>query len=78
MKAKLIGALRSVTMWVNALFLALYPFASEIVAGLHDAMPTLAEYLPSNIYKGIGIAVVVFNLMQRTRTTKSLTEKGAA
>lgn len=78
MKAKLLGALRSVTIWVNALFLAAYPFASEIAAGLQDAMPTLMEYLPTNIYKGIGIAVVVFNLYQRTRTSKSLTEKGAA
>lgn len=76
LRLSLIGALKSVTMWVNGLFLAAYPFATEIIAGLHDAMPTLAEYLPSNVYKGVGLAVVVFNLYQRTRTVKSLKEKG--
>lgn len=76
MNAKIRGALKSVTMWVNALFLALYPFASKIASGLHDSMPALSEYLPTNIYKGVGIALVVFNLYQRTRTNQSLEAKG--
>lgn len=78
MKAKLLGALRSVTIWVNTLFLALYPFTAQIMSGLQEQMPTLSTYLPENIYKATGIAIVVFNLYQRTRTNKSLSEKGVA
>ena len=76
MMDKLRGALQSVTMWVNGIFLAAVPFADQIAQGLHDAMPELSQYIPDNIYKAVGVAIVLFNLYQRTRTTKSLEEKG--
>lgn len=74
---KLRGALRSVTMWVNGLFLAALPFADEIVLALNEYLPALQPYLPENTFKAVGLAVVVFNIYQRTRTSKSLAEKGA-
>ncbi len=76
-KMKIRGALRSVTMWVNGLFLAVYPFAEEIIVAVQENMPTLAEYLPANVFKAVGLAVVIFNIYQRWRTKQSLAEKGA-
>jgi hypothetical protein len=77
MMNKLRGALRSATMWVNGLFLAAYPFAGDIVLAVRENLPGLAEYLPANIYQAVGLAVVIFNIYQRTRTKESLAEKGA-
>lgn len=74
---KLRGALRSVTMWVNGLFLAAYPFADQIVQAVNDNLPALQPYLPASAPKAIGLAAVLFNIYQRTRTTQSLAEKGA-
>ena len=70
------GAMRSVTIWVNGIFALILGSADQITAGIHDALPDLSQYLPTNIFKAIGIALIVFNLYQRTRTTKSLTDKG--
>ena len=77
MMNKFRGALRSATMWVNGLFLAAYPFADQVVAGVRDNLPALAEYMPANAFKAVGLAVILFNIYQRTRTDKSLAEKGA-
>lgn len=77
LKSKLRGALRSTTIWVNGLLLAAYQFSDQIVQGVHDSLPELAQYLPANTFKAIGLVVVVFNIYQRTRTSKSLAEKGA-
>ena len=76
------GARRSVTVWVNSLFLAAVPFADRIIVAVmtnvRDTMPELQPYLPDNWFKAVGIAVVVFNIIQRARTTQSLAEKAAA
>lgn len=77
MIAKLRGALRSATIWVNGLLLALFPFADEIVQGVRENLPLLAQYLPADVFKTVGLIVVVFNILQRTWTSKSLAEKGA-
>lgn len=81
LKLKLQGALRSVTVWVNGLFLAFVPFADQIITavmtGVRDHLPELAPYLPENWFKAVGIAVVIFNIYQRARTSTSLAEKGA-
>lgn len=74
---KIKGALRSVTIWVNGVFLALFPFADSIIQGIHDNLPDLSQYLPADVFKVIGVAVVVFNIYQRTRTNQSLADKGA-
>ncbi len=73
---KLKGALRSTTIWVNGVLLAILSFAGEIVAAAQFYMPELAQYLPADIYRWLGVAIVVFNMYQRTRTKKSLAEKG--
>lgn len=70
------GALKSVTIWVNATLLAIFPFANDILLGIQDNLPQLAQYLPTNMFKTLGFIVVVFNILQRTITTQSLRSKG--
>lgn len=75
------GAARSVTVWVNGLFLTAVPYADQIITavmtGVSDYLPELQPYLPANWYRAVGIVVVAFNIVQRARTTKSLAEKAA-
>ena len=70
------GALKSVTIWVNATLLAIFPFANDILLGIQDNLPQIAQYLPENMFKTLGFIVVVFNIFQRTITTQSLKAKG--
>ena len=73
---RLRGALKSVTIWVNLIFAGIISNADSIVSGLHSALPDLSQYLPTNIFKVIGVLLIVFNLYQRTRTNQSLADKG--
>ena len=56
--------LRSAGVWFNAVLLAAFPFADQIIGALNDNLPALAQYLPPNVYKAVGVAVVVFNLVR--------------
>lgn len=73
---KLRGALKSLTMWVNGLFLAAFTYSDDIIHGVQDNLPDLAQYMPANVFKAVGLAVVLFNIYQRTRTKASLESKG--
>ena len=73
---KIRGAFRSMTIWVNSIFALILANGQQINDGLHSAMPDLSQYLPSNIFKVIGVLLIIFNLWQRTRTTQSLADKG--
>jgi hypothetical protein len=73
---KIRGAFKSLTMWVNGLFLAAFPFANEIVSGVQDNLPQMSQYIPENIFKTLGVIVVMFNIYLRVRTKRSLEEKG--
>lgn len=74
--AKIRGAFRSVTIWVNGVFLAVFTYSDDIVQGVQEHMPELAQYMPANVLKGLGLAVVIFNIYQRARTKASLELKG--
>lgn len=76
LRQKLRGAARSVTMWVNGILVVVFPFTEMILDAVRDQLPAMQPYLPSNIYQYVGIVVVIFNMYQRTQTTKSLAEKG--
>jgi hypothetical protein len=56
--------LRSAGVWFNALLLAAFPFTDQIVQAVNDNLPGLAPYLPPNVYKAVGFAVVVFNMVR--------------
>lgn len=71
MKDKLRGAWRSVTIWLNGLFLAAFP----LVQMAHDSLPEVAQYLSPATYRWIGLAVVVLNIALRFKTTTDLANK---
>jgi len=63
-KARIAAWLRSAGVWFNAVLLAALPFADEIVRGVNDYLPSFAPYLPPNVYKAVGVAVVAFNMIR--------------
>jgi hypothetical protein len=67
LKEKLATWLRSAGVWFNAALLFAFPFTAEIMQGVNDYLPSLAPYLPPNVYKAVGFAVVVFNMAQAMR-----------
>ena len=64
MMARAQAWLRSAGVWFNAVLLAAFPFADQIIGAVNDNLPALAQYLPPNVYKAVGVAVVVFNLVR--------------
>lgn len=70
-KMKIRGAVRSFTVMVNVAFLAALPLYDEAV----KALPDLQPYIPENIYRKVGVAVVVINILLRFRTRRALEHK---
>jgi len=65
------GSLKSVTIWVNSLFLSILPFYDE----MRDGLPQLQPYLPDNAYKWMALALVVLNISLRFKTKHDLADK---
>lgn len=61
------AARRSFTVWLNAVLLAAYPFADAIIAALHANLPELAQYLPANVFRAVGLALVIYNIVHGAR-----------
>ena len=61
------AARRSFTVWLNALLLAVYPFSDSIIAGVRDNLPDLAPYLPANVFRAVGLALVIYNIVHGAR-----------
>jgi hypothetical protein len=79
MTARLKSWLHSAGVWFNAMLLAAFPFADQIVGAVADNLPALATYLPPNVYKAVGVAVVVFNLVRSAqRAHAAARAKGVA
>lgn len=73
-KARLKTAVRSVAVWINTALLAAFPFADSIMNWVSTYLPSFAPYLPDNIYKGVGIAVVLFNIWHASHKAHQLAE----
>ena len=69
------SARKSFTVWMNAVLLAAYPFADAIIGAAQDNLPALAQYLPANIFRAVGLALVIYNIVNATRTA---VKKGGA
>jgi hypothetical protein len=70
--------IRSAGVWLNAALLAAFPFTDQIIQTVTENLPTLAPYLPPDVYKAVGVAVVVFNLVRSAqRATKAAQAKEA-
>lgn len=61
------AARRSFTVWLNALLLIAYPFADAIIAALRDNLSDLAPYLPANVFRAVGLALVIYNIVHGAR-----------
>lgn len=68
---KLKGALRSFTVWFNGMLLLGLP----VFEALKQSLPDLQTYLPDNVYKTVGVVVVLGNIALRFRTTTDLAAK---
>lgn len=67
-----IGAVKSLTVWVNSV-------AGLLIICLPDlekALPQLAPHLGPETYKQLALVVILSNLALRVKTNKSLSEKG--
>jgi hypothetical protein len=47
--------------------LAAYPFADSIIAAVHDNLPALEPYLPANMFRAVGLALVIYNIVHGAR-----------
>lgn len=71
MLAKLKNSYKSVVVWFNGMGLSLLYFWDQI----HDSLPELQQYVPDNVYKKIGLTLLIGNLVLRFKTGKPLEEK---
>lgn len=49
---------------LNLFLLMAFPFADQIIIGIGSNLPAAAAYLPENVYKGVGIAYVIYNIIK--------------
>lgn len=74
-RAQLRGALRSKTIWFNALVLAFVGQLPELVDYMAQNMPGLQPYLPASHANTIIGAITIANVILRFRTTHPLERK---
>lgn len=70
-KAWLSGAFKSVTVWFNTVVGTFVLVLPEIQA----ALPDMAQYLPSDLYRWLALGLVLSNLALRVKTRLPLTAK---
>jgi hypothetical protein len=64
---------RSAGVWFNAVLLIAVQYTDQIMQAMNDYLPSFAPYLPPNIYKAVGIAVVAFNLVRTAQRAHQAT-----
>ena len=70
--------LKNSVLVLNSLFVAAFPWADQIVAGVKASMPQLVEYLPPNIYQTVGIVVTVLTVLLSARQVRAAASKEPA
>ena len=66
------SAWKSFTVWMNAALLIAYPFADQIIAGIRTNLPDLAPYLPANVFRAVGLVLVIYNIVHAARMAAKL------
>jgi hypothetical protein len=77
-KERVTSWLRSAGVWFNAMLLAAFPFTDQIMQGVNDYLPSLAPYLPPNVYKVVGFLVVVVNMARAMQRAHKAAQAGRA
>lgn len=67
LKAKLKASLRSFSVWFNCALLGFLP----IFEVFRTEFMVLEQYLPANVYKCVGVGVVILNVLVKVWTAKS-------
>lgn len=70
-KRRIMGAWRSLTVWLNVLVITLLP----IYEVLKSELPSLQVYMTPETYKWAGLVLAVTNIALRFKTTKDLANK---
>jgi hypothetical protein len=79
MMPRLAAWARSAGVWFNVVLLMAVQYTDQIMQGVNENLPALAAYLPPNVYKAVGVAVVVFNLVRAAqRAQRAAQAKGGA
>lgn len=68
------AAWKSFTVWLNVTLLAMSPFADQIIAGIKANLPDLAQYLPTNVFRAVGLALVLYNIVHATRMAAKVSQ----
>ena len=68
---RLKGALTSLTIWVNKIFLTLV----SLYELFKEDLVLLKPYLPEELYQNLTMVLIVVNMLMRFRTTKDLAHK---
>lgn len=69
--AKLRGAVKSLTIWLNGIGLAVVAGWNEIT----ESVPQLQQYVDAQTYKYLALSLVVGNIIVRFRTRSPLEHK---
>lgn len=70
-KAKIRGAWKSWTIWLNGVALAALP----VIDMLKESVPQLERYVDAQSYKFAMLAVIVSNIVLRVKTSTGLQNK---
>lgn len=73
--AKLAGAIRSKTIWLNAVLLALLDQLPNLLGQVGAALPELQPYLGPTLYRNVALFLIFGNLYLRFRTKTPLEQK---
>lgn len=73
--AKLAGAVRSKTVWFNAVLLAMLEYLPTLLNQLDAVLPQLQPYLGADTYKHVTLFMVLGNLYLRFHTKLPLEGK---
>lgn len=73
--AKLVGAVRSKTIWLNGLFLLFLDQLPNILGNLAQTLPTLQPYLGDALYRNVSLFLILGNLYLRFKTKTPLEVK---
>lgn len=65
------GALKSLTMWFNGLFVAVIGASDQVV----QLIPQMKPYLTTQNFERAMLGVLIANVLLRIKTTKSLKDK---
>lgn len=72
---KLKGAYKSLTIWLNAMFLGLISNADTVMSSLRDNLPTVSQWLNADMLKYSAYFIIGVNVLLRFKTKSSLADK---